>query len=240
MTRANDEAVVSSTGPLSLLNALAECDASRYAGEDPAIRTSPTKQGNPGRVWVWPVRIGATALLGVVSWVLVPDGAAAASGNSDAIPGSLPIPADVPMRAPPTAAGVATPVRTVDPPRIARERGLWRIRADAASRYEAARELAEMSGTRLPTGIEALRSTRPLDLQWEGRELAQAWQAIIGNEANYALQCAQNRCTAWILAMASSIGDRPVSQARASTVTPVAPPPRSGQGMEAPEPSAYD
>jgi hypothetical protein len=107
----------------------------------------------------------------------------------------------------------------------------------AASRHEAVLELAALSGSEMPGGADALRLARPLDLQWEGRSLASAWRAVIGNEASYALQCRRDRCTAWIV--------DPDPALKPSAIAPHGDAVSMNVGAArlergAPEPSAYD
>ena len=227
---------------LAQLRVLAERDASRYAGEEP---TPGRRSANPrrfGRVWRWSVRIGAIALLGMALWVLAAVGATLVP--SEDVPAAVASRVDLlsTMQAPAPTTGVHPELAAQPAERllIARERGVWRIRADAASRHEAAQTLAELSGTHLPAGLEALRSTRPLDLQWEGHDLAQAWQAVIGDQANYALKCSQRRCMAWVVAVAQSHAARGLTTTLEAAPAPVAAVQRTERGIEGSEPSAYD
>ncbi|MDX2146590.1 MAG: hypothetical protein SFZ23_03630 [Planctomycetota bacterium] len=227
---------------LAQLRVLAERDASRYAGADPTSGRRSAEPPRFGRVWRWSVRIGAIALLGIALWVLAAVGAILTPPED--------VPADVAsrvdlqsnMQAPAPTTGVYSPLAAQPAERllIARERGVWRIRADAASRHEAAQTLAELSGTHLPAGLEALRSTRPLDLQWEGHDLAQAWQAVIGDEANYALKCSQRRCMAWLVAVTQSHEARGLTTALKAAPARVAAVQRTERSIEGSEPSAYD
>ncbi|HEY0883712.1 MAG TPA: hypothetical protein VGE20_00430 [Ramlibacter sp.] len=227
---------------LAQLRVLAERDASRSAGEQPTPGRRPAKPPRFGRVWRWSVRIGAIALLGMALWVLAAVGAILMPSQD--------VPADVANRvalqstmpAPAPATGGQSELAAQPAARllIARERGVWRIRADAASRHEAAQTLAELSGTQLPAGLEALRSTRPLDLQWEGHDLAQAWQAVIGDEANYALKCSPRRCMAWLVAVAQSHEARGLTTALEAAPARVAAVQRTERSIEGSEPSAYD
>lgn len=182
------------------------------------------------------------ALSGLVWWLLSSNGAAAVA--SDVVPKPLPMGLEPqliePDRAPVLGANAGLVARPTDALGISRERGVWRIRADSASRHDVARTLAELSGTQLPFGIDALRSTPPLDLQWEGHELAQAWRAVIGGEANYALKCSQTRCMAWIVAAAPAVEGRQVAEGPEAAAAPVAFVSRTGRSTEVPEPSAYD
>ncbi|HEY6354608.1 MAG TPA: hypothetical protein VIY30_08975 [Burkholderiaceae bacterium] len=75
----------------------------------------------------------------------------------------------------------------------------WRIDAVAASRLDAAQQLAQMSGTLLFGSPSSLAHSRPLDLHWEGADLGAAWRAVLDGELNYAVQCQRDRCRAWMI-----------------------------------------
>ena len=235
---------------LAQLRVLAERDASRYAGAEPTPGRRSAKPPRFSRVWRWSVRIGAIALLGMALWVLAAvrvtlapsDDDSAAVASSVELQPTMQVQVQVQAPAPAPTTGGHSELAAQPAARllIARERGVWRIRADAASRHEAAQTLAELSGTQLPAGLEALRSTRPLNLQWEGHDLAQAWQAVIGDEANYALKCSPRRCMAWLVAVAQSHEARGLTKALEAAPARVAAVQRAERGIEGSEPSAYD
>lgn len=77
---------------------------------------------------------------------------------------------------------------------------LWQIEAAGASRLDAARLLAEQSGSTLHGSTELLSRAAPLSVRWQGRSLAQAWQQVLGTDVSYALQCRRDVCEAWIVA----------------------------------------
>lgn len=93
---------------------------------------------------------------------------------------------------------------------VERDGATWRIAAANASRLDAARRLAELSGSPLLGAAGLIAGTRPLDLHWQGRDLAGAWKAVLGTELNYALQCRRDRCRAWIMATAEPGADLPL------------------------------
>lgn len=134
----------------------------------------------------------------------------------------------------PASAGDATHADTArqapTATRVTHERGRWRVQAEAASRYETARALADLSHSSLPVGLEPLRAAPPLTLQWEGHDLAQAWRAVMGDDASYALHCAQGRCAVWVLATATPAAARPHHTTARAERAPLA----------AAEPSSYD
>jgi hypothetical protein len=108
----------------------------------------------------------------------------------------------------------------------------WRIDASHAPRLDAARRLARLSGSPLLGATELIAGTQPLDLRWQGRDLADAWQAVLGPDLNYALQCRRDRCQAWIVAAAEPGAKLPL---------PSSPPDAMAQGIDAaPRPDAGD
>jgi hypothetical protein len=82
---------------------------------------------------------------------------------------------------------------------ITRVGSKWCIDAVAASRLDAAQQLAQMSDTLLFGTPSSLAHSRPLDLHWEGTDLGVAWRAVLDGELNYAVQCQRDRCRAWMI-----------------------------------------
>lgn len=76
-----------------------------------------------------------------------------------------------------------------------------RIESRAASRWDAARQLAELTGTQLLGQPDALLQAPPLSMTWKGRDLRAAWSVLLGNDVNHALQCdaAAGPCRVWVL-----------------------------------------
>lgn len=118
---------------------------------------------------------------------------------------------------------------------LERDGAEWHLSATDASRLEVAQRLAEASGSSLRGTPDALRGIRPLQLQWQGRSLAQLWPLVLGPELNFALQCRRERCEVWILGPASSTSS-PVASANPPSLT-VEPP---SLAMPMPVPMADD
>ena len=250
MKESNGEPAPASAEALERIRALAENEATRHFGDAPPTPWQPS--GRPVisfrralRGWA----CVAVAVLAAGGWVLAQSHAPwpSPASRSSAPPESAVGPAslarygldasDQPVAAPvpaPTGTAIATALR------VERIGGVWRIRAESASRYEAARELAALSGTEVPSGANALRAARPLNLRWEGRDLAAAWQAVIGNEASYALQCRPGRCTVWIVDPNPAAANSAAAAPRAAALSKfaVAPPAPAEPGPA--ERSAYD
>ena len=47
---------------------------------------------------------------------------------------------------------------------------------------------------------QVLSTTRPLTRHWRGRDLAEAWRQVLGDEVSHALQCDARGCRVWVLA----------------------------------------
>lgn len=76
----------------------------------------------------------------------------------------------------------------------------WRIDAAGANRLGAAQRLVQLGAGTLHGDLGLLIRSGTLDLRWQGRRLADAWPAVLGGEASYALQCGRTRCAVWLIA----------------------------------------
>lgn len=85
---------------------------------------------------------------------------------------------------------------------LERRGALWHLSAQGAERHAVLMRLAEASGSTLHGTPDAVASTRPVHLHWQGRSLAQLWPLVLGPELNFALQCRRERCEVWILGAA--------------------------------------
>ncbi len=223
----NDAAPVASEA-LSQVHAQAQIEALRRFGDGPATPWRPDLplRAIARRMLPLPAAFAAIAAIAVTAWAFASSGA-----DTDAAPTAA---ADEPAHIDAVAdddivdaSPVPTPsLQSPGPATLVVERAgtRWRIDADHASRLEAARRLSELSGSPLLGATELLAGTRPLDLRWQGRDLAGAWQAVLGPDLNYALQCRRDRCQAWIVAAA---------EAGANPSLPSAPPPVVTQAIEA-------
>ncbi len=96
--------------------------------------------------------------------------------------------------------------------------GELRIEARGASRRDAARLLAELTGSALLGEPDTLVQAQPLNLHWSGRDLRDAWRAVLGDEVSNGLQCAaRDACRVWIL------GPAPVNTNQSAIATDAAP-----------------
>jgi len=92
--------------------------------------------------------------------------------------------------------------------------GRLQIVAQAASRWDAAQQLAALTGTQLLGQPESLAQARPLALRWQGDDLRSAWLALLGDEVNHGLHCSSpTTCRVWVLGPAAA----PVAPAPATS-----------------------
>jgi hypothetical protein len=96
--------------------------------------------------------------------------------------------------------------------------GRLQIVAQAASRWDAAQQLAALTGTQLLGQPESLAQSRPLALRWQGTDLRSAWLALLGDEVNHGLHCsAPTACRVWVLGPAPAVPAAPAAPAPAAS-----------------------
>lgn len=193
----------------------AQADAERRFGEGPAQAWEPppvlTEATRRRLAVVAVTSLLATALLVAVAVARTPTPVAQVEPGR-AIEAASPSPAD---EQPPADAdegegeGDEPGTRARDAttsPHLSLERhgAEWRLSATDASRLDVAQRLAEASGSALRGSPDSMRQLRPLQLQWQGRSLAQLWPRVLGPELNFALQCRRERCEVWILGPAGA------------------------------------
>lgn len=198
-------AVAAARAALAAELAPAQADAERRFGVDPPPIWQPTWSRHPTAmrprktVWI----IGALAVLAIgasVAW-RTPMRPAVPLPTAEKIVADA-TPVEVPDDAALDAGDVSPPV-TRPPPSaftLTRDGTGWRIDAAGASRVVAAQRLAQLGAGTLHGDLGLLASSRPLDLRWQGRRLADAWPAVLGGGASYALQCGRARCAIWLIA----------------------------------------
>jgi hypothetical protein len=228
------EGAPGATEALSQVHAQAQLEALRRFGDGPATPWQPDVPVR-GLVLRSLLVIAAGAAIAATAWALAPSDPDVADAPTASAPESARIEASVqdedivdadpaPM---PGAPLPTSPARQdVGPASLVVERAGagWRIDAAHASRLDAARRLAQLSGSPLLGATELIAGTRPLDLRWQGRDLAGAWQAVLGPELNYLLQCRRDRCQAWIVAAAEPGANQPLTS----------PPPVMTQAVDTP------
>lgn len=186
----------------------AQVHAERHFGAGPPPLWQPTWSRDATRMRPRTMlrAAGALALLAMgvgLAWRIAPTTNASlpapAQPVADAAHDEVPGAATVDSRdAPPSLSSLATNVFT-----LAREGAGWRIEAAGANRLAAAQRLAQLGAGTLHGELGLLAGSRPLDLSWQGRRLADAWPAVLGSEASYALQCGRTRCEVWLIAGAA-------------------------------------
>jgi hypothetical protein len=195
---------------LASTQAEAQVEASRFFGDEPVQAWSPS---NP---W-WPALLQRARLLG---WVAACCCVLAAviggmvwaffyhppieTNMADDVVDNFENEAPVPPR-PGLAQHTTPPSPTLN---ITRRGAEWHIEAFGVSRMQVAQRLSQVSGSPLSGDLAALAATQPVQLSWQGRGAASAWQAVLGHEVSFATQCSTRRCRVWI-AGAGSAGTPP-------------------------------
>jgi hypothetical protein len=213
---------------LSQVHAQAQVEALRRFGDGPAVPWQPPVAVRPA-VRRALMALAAGAVIAASTWALRPAQASADAADTSSL--AAPARVDValeddivdaePAPIPGTPAPVTPDRQDVDSGMLVVERAgaTWHIDAAKASRLDVARRLAELSGSPLLGATELIARARPLDLRWQGRDLSDAWQAVLGPELNYALQCRRDRCQAWIVAAAEPGASLPPLSAPPPVVT---------------------
>ncbi|MBX3600083.1 MAG: hypothetical protein KF863_05635 [Rubrivivax sp.] len=131
---------------------------------------------------------------------------------------------------------------------VRRDGSQWVLQARAASRAEVATALATASGSQLLEQPQVLSTTRPLTRHWRGRDLAEAWRQVLGDEVSHALQCDASRCRVWVLAAPAAGSRAPgtaaaraagAGAATATAVDTVASPSTAGDLLEPDPPGLF-
>lgn len=194
---------------LAQIHLQAQAEALRLFGEGPPPPWQPRFPARALIAGTLLVSAGVAAAAWMVAVAEVPAATPAAERPQTPAPGAIEAAdhiVDAEPDAPATPRAQAPPVRpSLDAATlvVAHAAAGWRIEANGASRFEAAQQLARLSGSPLLGAVELIARTRPLDMRWQGRDLARAWQEVLGSELNYALQCRRDRCRAWIVAAAA-------------------------------------
>lgn len=104
----------------------------------------------------------------------------------------------------PAAAG--TPVLTI----TRSADGEILIAARAASHRAAAERLSALTQSELRlSAASALPDAGSLSINWRGRNIEQAWLALLGAGSSHALQCEKQRCRVWLMSAAAKSGQQP-------------------------------
>jgi hypothetical protein len=231
---------------LERLHAQAQAEAQRLFGDGPV---APWQARRAGRSVARATRIaalcGGAVLLAAAALAAVVSKTATQGSEASQPDADQSVPAMAQAEA--SAASVMTPEPSAPEPAaampstltIVRVASEWRIDAVAASRADAAQQLARLSGTPLLGAASLLAQARPLNLHWQGRDLAAAWQAVFGAEINYALQCKRDRCRAWFIGLPAQTA---ATAAQAIDIEPeqTAAQPTRSDGADAPDTNSRD
>ena len=222
------------------VQAAAQADADRFYGDTPAQPWQPGDDGLAPSRWPWVLAATLVFIVSAAAFATTryvddlttsrptlgptpPHEAASLTGDPDDDLIDEPLPAPSPAVRAPVAPG-STQFS------VSRQRREWHIEAHGASRLLVAQRLAEATGSSLRGDLSLLGATRPLDLQWQGRRAAQAWQAVLGQELSFLTQCSGSRCSVWLL----QAGDANDAAFRLPPPRPVIPLPSAAT----PEPAA--
>lgn len=208
--------------PLARMQARAQADADRHFGDGPVAPWQPLSAVQAPTPWRWRPWLAAAAGLALAALAA----GAAWRGALDSRPEptqdvvealpALPLP---PRPAP--AAPVVAPASTLN---IARQGAEWRIDAVGVTRLAAAQRLAQASGSSLSGDVAPLALGRPLQLQWHGRDVATAWQLVLGSGVSFATQCSAARCRVWVVDAGTLAPEAASAQPSAKPLaTPAAP-----------------
>jgi|GEM_PF-4021542 len=200
----------------------------------PAQTPSKLRPRQQGRLW-----LALAACLALASaWLLVgPQDAlahASAAAPSPAVPDLAPWeriaaqPAAQPARqaasSAPAAAG--TPMLTI----TRSADGEILIAARAASQRAAAERLSALTQSELRlSAASALPDAGSLSINWRGRNIEQAWLALLGAGSSHALQCEKQRCRVWLLSAGPVAVQKGASTATAAAEKPPAAAPAAMQ-----------
>ena len=185
---------------LASAQAEAQVEASRFFGDDPVQTWSPSTPWLPtlkrrARVlgWVAAACCVLAAAIGGLGWAVLHQPPIEAPAVDDVVDNFENEPPVAPRR-------TATPTTTAPSPtlNITRQGAKWHIEAFGVSRLQVAQRLSQVSGSPLSGDLAALADTRPVQLSWQGRGAAGAWQAVLGHEVSFATQCSTRRCRVWI------------------------------------------
>lgn len=200
------QADVTDSAALTVELAPAQADAERRFGAGPPPLWQPTSSRDATtrtrpRTIVWAV--GALALMtlaAVVFWhsTTTPVSPLAADAQSSADP----VPVDEPDERvlDREQASLPAPRPATSAFTVIRDGVGWRIDAAGADRLGAAQRLVQLGAGTLHGDLGLLMRSGKLDLRWQGSRLADAWPAVLGGEASYALQCGRTRCAVWLIA----------------------------------------
>lgn len=193
------------------LHAAAQAEADRFYGDGPVAPWQP--EGDEAPPSRWPVVLAALVVALLIGSTFAAAGFfAGAAGVADEvqdrkatarpdIASHFGDPDDDLIDDPATPAPVGPVVRPAGGAQLTvmRRGREWHIEAAGASRLLVAQRLAEATGSTLRGDVSLLAGARPLDLHWQGRGAAQAWQAVLGRELSFLTQCSASRCRVWLL-----------------------------------------
>lgn len=224
---------MSSDSVLATTQAEAQVEASRFFGDEPVQTWRPSNPWVPAllrRARMLGLAAAAccvlVAVIGGLAWGLLheaPIETPAVGDVVDDVVDNFESEAPAPPRQAVAQVAAAAPSPLLN---ITRQGAGWRIEAFGVSRMQVAQRLSQVSGSALSGDLAALAATRPMQLSWQGRGAASAWQAVLGHEVSFATQCNTRRCRVWIAgADAATASPAPASPAPPRALPVTVPPP---------------
>lgn len=129
------------------------------------------------------------------------------------------------VKRPPAVATVTPTAPVTQTNRIFRERDGIHIDVRSMPRQLAAERLATLTGSRILGDASLLAHAGPLDLHWQGTDVAAAWKQVLGTGLGHSIHCSGSACTIRILSIDEIDGGtvlvpEPVEAARSATAEP--------------------
>jgi hypothetical protein len=150
---------------------------------------------------------------------------------------SVPPSAIAPLPRPAPAVSVAPQVEVPIALRVTRQSGVVRIEATNAKLADAVRALAQATHTNVKGGEALGAIASPVTLNWQGTDVAAAWDALLGRYASIAVSCSGAACELWIVGVTPSPATTRAASAALGMAT-VAEGPATPEPAQAPRPAA--
>jgi hypothetical protein len=112
--------------------------------------------------------------------------------------------APLPRLTPAPAVSVAPHVEAPIALRVTRQSGVVRIEATNARLADAVRALAQATQTNVQGGEALGAIASPVTLNWQGTDVAAAWDALLGRFASIGVSCSRAACELWIVGVTPS------------------------------------
>ncbi|KQW38298.1 hypothetical protein [Rhizobacter sp. Root404] len=176
----------------------------------------------------------SVAAAGVGGW-LAADWLKSPAPAVPSVPPSAAAPPPRPTPAP--AVSVAPQVEVPIALRVTRQSGVVRIEATNARLADAVRALAQATHTNVKGGEALGAIASPVTLNWQGTDVAAAWDALLGRYASIGVSCTGAACELWVVGVTPSPATTRAASA-ALGMAAVAEGPATPEPAQAPRPAA--